>query len=69
MSRAPVAFAQGADGVFVIAIKRIMQEARELANDPCTDYTAQPLEVSGRIAFRGGGIGFLLRDVVPFGLG
>ncbi|KAI0797786.1 ubiquitin-conjugating enzyme/RWD-like protein [Abortiporus biennis] len=26
------------------AIKRIMQEARELANDPCTDYTAAPLE-------------------------
>ena len=22
-----------------------MQEARELANDPCTDYTAAPLEV------------------------
>lgn len=27
------------------AIKRIMQEARELANDPCTDYRAAPLEV------------------------
>ena len=27
------------------AIKRIMQEARELANDPCTDYSAAPLEV------------------------
>ena len=27
------------------AVKRIMQEARELANDPCTDYTAAPLEV------------------------
>ncbi|KAF8969790.1 ubiquitin-conjugating enzyme/RWD-like protein [Flammula alnicola] len=26
------------------AIKRIMQEARELANDPCTDYSAAPLE-------------------------
>ncbi|TFL06887.1 ubiquitin-conjugating enzyme/RWD-like protein [Pterulicium gracile] len=26
------------------AIKRIMQEAKELANDPCTDYTAAPLE-------------------------
>jgi len=26
------------------AVKRIMQEARELANDPCTDYTAAPLE-------------------------
>ncbi|KAL1709893.1 ubiquitin-conjugating enzyme/RWD-like protein [Schizophyllum commune] len=26
------------------AIKRIMQEARELANDPCTDYRAAPLE-------------------------
>ena len=23
-----------------------MQEARELANDPCTDYAAAPLEVS-----------------------
>ncbi len=22
-----------------------MQEARELANDPCTDYSAAPLEV------------------------
>lgn len=29
----------------VLAVKRIMQEARELANDPCTDYTATPLEV------------------------
>lgn len=28
------------------AVKRIMQEARELANDPCTDYSAAPLEVS-----------------------
>lgn len=27
------------------AVKRIMQEARELANDPCTDYYAAPLEV------------------------
>ncbi|KAI0807235.1 ubiquitin-conjugating enzyme/RWD-like protein [Fomes fomentarius] len=26
------------------AVKRIMREARELANDPCTDYTAAPLE-------------------------
>jgi len=26
-------------------VKRIMQEARELGNDPCTDYTAAPLEV------------------------
>ncbi|KAL0947149.1 hypothetical protein HGRIS_013277 [Hohenbuehelia grisea] len=26
------------------AVKRIMQEAKELANDPCTDYTAAPLE-------------------------
>ncbi|KAH9854046.1 ubiquitin-conjugating enzyme/RWD-like protein [Lenzites betulinus] len=26
------------------AVKRIMQEARELANDPCTDYAAAPLE-------------------------
>ncbi|KAF9483796.1 UBC-like protein [Pholiota conissans] len=26
------------------AVKRIMQEARELANDPCTDYCAAPLE-------------------------
>ncbi|OCH95634.1 UBC-like protein [Obba rivulosa] len=26
------------------AVKRIMQEARELANDPSTDYTAAPLE-------------------------
>lgn len=25
-------------------MKRIMQEARELANDPSTDYTAAPLE-------------------------
>lgn len=29
----------------VSAVKRIMQEARELANDPCTDYSAAPLEV------------------------
>ena len=29
----------------ILAIKRIMQEARELANDPCTDYSAAPLEV------------------------
>ena len=28
-----------------IAIKRIMQEARELQNDPSTEYTAAPLEV------------------------
>jgi len=28
-----------------IAVKRIMQEAKELANDPCTDYIAAPLEV------------------------
>ena len=28
------------------AVKRIMQEARELANYPCTDYAAAPLEVS-----------------------
>ncbi|KAG6335874.1 hypothetical protein ID866_3211 [Astraeus odoratus] len=27
------------------AVKRIMQEARELANDPCPDYHAAPLEV------------------------
>ncbi|KIJ69486.1 hypothetical protein HYDPIDRAFT_106112 [Hydnomerulius pinastri MD-312] len=26
------------------AVKRIMQEAKELANDPCTDYHAAPLE-------------------------
>ncbi|KAL7410711.1 ubiquitin-conjugating enzyme/RWD-like protein [Mrakia frigida] len=26
------------------AVKRIMQEAKELAEDPCTDYTAAPLE-------------------------
>jgi len=26
------------------AVKRIMQEARELANDPSTDYTAAPLD-------------------------
>ncbi|KAL4267283.1 Ubiquitin-conjugating enzyme E2 6 [Pleurotus pulmonarius] len=26
------------------AVKRIMQEAKELANDPCTDYSAAPLE-------------------------
>jgi ubiquitin-conjugating enzyme E2 J1 len=26
------------------AVKRIMQEARELASDPCTDYSAAPLE-------------------------
>ncbi len=28
------------------AVKRIMQEAKELANDPCTDYAAAPLEVT-----------------------
>ena len=27
-----------------VAVKRIMQEARELANDPSTDYSAAPLE-------------------------
>ena len=27
------------------AIKRIMQEAKELANDPSMDYSASPLEV------------------------
>ena len=27
------------------AVKRIMQEARELANDPSTEYSAAPLEV------------------------
>jgi len=26
------------------AVKRIMQEAKELAKDPCTDYSAAPLE-------------------------
>ena len=30
----------------LLAIKRIMQEAKELASDPSTDYTAAPLEVS-----------------------
>lgn len=29
----------------LLAVKRIMQEARELANDPSTDYHAAPLEV------------------------
>ncbi|TCD66461.1 hypothetical protein EIP91_001341 [Steccherinum ochraceum] len=29
---------------FLSAVKRIMQEARELANDPSTDYSAAPLE-------------------------
>ena len=34
-----------------VAVKRIMQEARELANDPSTDYSAAPLEVcSGSLA-------------------
>lgn len=28
----------------ISAVKRIMQEARELANDPSTDYSAAPLE-------------------------
>ena len=28
-----------------LAVKRIMQEARELANDPSTEYSAAPLEV------------------------
>lgn len=32
--------------VLALAVKRIMQEARELANDPCTDYSAAPLEVT-----------------------
>ncbi|EJD06007.1 UBC-like protein, partial [Fomitiporia mediterranea MF3/22] len=32
----------GANGS--IAVKRIMQEARELQNDPSTEYTAAPLE-------------------------
>ena len=32
-----------------IAIKRIMQEAKELANDPSPEYTAAPLEVSQAI--------------------
>lgn len=30
---------------YYVAVKRIMQEARELSNDPCTDYHAAPLEV------------------------
>jgi hypothetical protein len=30
-----------------LAVKRIMQEARELANDPSTEYSAAPLEVRG----------------------
>jgi hypothetical protein len=33
------------------AVKRIMQEARELANDPCTDYSAAPLEVGLKLGF------------------
>ena len=33
-----------------LAVKRIMQEARELANDPSTEYSAAPLEV--RVLFR-----------------
>ncbi|TFY57301.1 hypothetical protein EVG20_g8603 [Dentipellis fragilis] len=33
------------------AVKRIMQEARELANDPCTDYHAAPLEVRSALSF------------------
>jgi hypothetical protein len=31
--------------ISLLAIKRIMQEAKELATDPSTDYTAAPLEV------------------------
>ena len=30
----------------VAAVKRILQEARELSNDSSTDYHAAPLEVS-----------------------
>lgn len=29
------------------AVKRLLQEARELQQDKCSDYTAQPLEVEG----------------------
>jgi hypothetical protein len=31
--------------VFGLGVKRILQEARDLANDPSTDYVASPLEV------------------------
>lgn len=37
------------DDVRFIAVKRIMQEAKELANDPSTEYSAAPLEVSQAI--------------------
>jgi ubiquitin-protein ligase len=31
--------------ILVVAVKRILQEAKELANDPSSDYSAAPLEV------------------------
>jgi hypothetical protein len=40
-----VMLGQARPGHTTAAIKRIMQEARELANDPSTEYTAAPLEV------------------------
>lgn len=43
-------------GYVPLAVKRIMQEARELANDPSTDYSAAPLEVRISVAI-GTGIG------------
>lgn len=35
----------------LLAVKRIMQEARELANDPSTEYSAAPLEVRATTPF------------------
>ena len=35
----------GSCDIIPLAVKRIMQEARELANDPSTEYSAAPLEV------------------------
>jgi len=38
------------------AVKRILQEARELANDSCTDYHAAPLEVFSSSCARFGAV-------------
>ncbi|KAG7092256.1 hypothetical protein E1B28_008620 [Marasmius oreades] len=43
------------------AVKRIMQEARELADDPSTDYRAAPLEVCSQVISES----FEAADIVP----
>lgn len=36
---------------YIVAVKRIMQEARELVREPSTDFAANPLEVSTACCF------------------